>query len=133
MQPTPPHITIRKATGDDVEHVAAIFAAAFAPLRSIYRPTDEVVARQTEHAKEGTRLVAEVEEQVVATVQFDRHKEHVHVIGLAVHPDFQRMGIARRMIGDTGTNPWSQPRRVRHNQGNRKRSVLRKTRISRFL
>ena len=98
MQPTPPNITIRKATRDDAEHVAAIFDAAFAPLRSIYRPTGELVARQAEHAKEGTRLVAEVEEQVVATVQFDGHKEHVHVIGLAVHPDFQRMGIARRMI-----------------------------------
>ncbi len=98
MQQAPPHITIRKATADDADDVAAVFNAAFAPLRSIYRPTGEVIARQADCAKERTRLVAEFGGQIVATVQFDNHKEHVHVIGLAVHPHFQRMGIARRMI-----------------------------------
>lgn len=98
MQPAPLPITIRKATAEDADDVTAVFAAAFEPLRSIYRPTPEIAARQTERAKEGTRLVAEVEGRIVATVQFDSHKEHVHVIGLAVHPDFQRMGIGRRLI-----------------------------------
>lgn len=98
MQQAAPHITIRKATADDADDVATVFDVAFAPLRAIYRPTSEIAARQAERAKEGARLVAEVEGQVVATVQYDSHKDHVHVIGLAVHPDFQRMGIARRMI-----------------------------------
>ena len=98
MQQAQPHITIRQAEDDDTRQVAAVFNAAFAPVRSIYRPTGELAARQAERAKEGTRLVAAVDGQVVGTVQFDCHKEHVHVIGLAVHPEFQRMGIARRMI-----------------------------------
>lgn len=98
MQRAPPPITIRNATADDADDVVAVFEAAFAPLRSIYRPTGQVAARQADRPTEGTRLVAEFNGQIVATVQFDSHKKHVHVIGLAVHPDFQRMRIARRLI-----------------------------------
>jgi predicted N-acetyltransferase YhbS len=98
MQQTPSQITIREATSGDAGEVAAVVEGAFGPLRSIYRPTGEVAARQAERAKEGTRLVAVIDGQVVATVQFDSHQEHVHLIGLAVHPGFQRMGVARRLI-----------------------------------
>ncbi len=98
MQRALPPITIRKATVDEADVVAAVFEAAFAPLRSIYRPKADIASRQAERAKEGIRIVAELDGRVVATVQFDSHKEHVHVIGLAVHPHFQRMGIARRLI-----------------------------------
>lgn len=98
MQQPPPQITIRTTTAADVDDAAEVFHAAFAPLRSIYRPAGEVAARQAERAREGIRLVAEVDRQVVGTVQFDSHEEHVHVIGLAVHPAFQRLGIARRLI-----------------------------------
>jgi predicted N-acetyltransferase YhbS len=111
MKQTPLDIAIRKATDADVDDVAAVFAAAFEPLRSIYRPTAEVAARQPQRAQAGTRLVAEVAGRLVATVQFDSHQEHVHIMGLAVHPDFQRMGIAGRMID------WieSQARSLGHN------------------
>ncbi|WP_232105544.1 GNAT family N-acetyltransferase [Gimesia panareensis] len=74
--------------------MAAISEAAFAPLRSIYRPTGAAIARQAERAQMGTRLVAESEGTLAATVQYDQHADHVHVIGLAVHPDYQRRGIA---------------------------------------
>ncbi|MGE4003307.1 MAG: GNAT family N-acetyltransferase [Planctomycetaceae bacterium] len=57
-----------------------------------------MAARQADRGREGVRLVAEWEGQVVATVQFDRHERHVHVIGLAVHPQFQRRGIARDLL-----------------------------------
>jgi len=92
------HITIREAEVDDAVDVREVSEAAFATLRSVYRPTGEAVARQAERAKEGTRLVAEIEERVVGTVQIAGHEDHVHMMGLAVHPDFQRMGVARRMI-----------------------------------
>lgn len=98
MPQLPGPITIRQAKPQDADAVAAVFDAAFRPLRSIYRPIGEVAARQADRAREGTRLVAEIDGRLVATVQFDCHQEHVHVIGLAVHPDFQRLGIARRVI-----------------------------------
>jgi GNAT superfamily N-acetyltransferase len=89
---------IRVARPDDTAVALEVFNAAFAPLRSIYRPIGEVAARQGERAKEGTRLVAEIERCIVGTVQFAVHEKHVHIIGLAVHPDFQGIGVARCLI-----------------------------------
>ena len=94
MEQTPTDIHVREARSDDADRVSVICEAAFAPLRSIYRPTGAAIARQTERAHLGTQLVAEFEGALAATVQYDQHADHVHVIGLAVHPDYQRRGIA---------------------------------------
>ncbi|QDT29532.1 GNAT family N-acetyltransferase [Gimesia panareensis] len=94
MKQTPADIHIRDARSDDAERVAVISEAAFAPLRSIYRPTGATIARQAERAQTGTRLVAEIDGEIAATVQYDQHSDHLHLIGLAVHPDYQRRGIA---------------------------------------
>tara|TARA_R110002111_G_scaffold262860_1_gene341968 strand:+ start:85601 stop:86086 length:486 start_codon:yes stop_codon:yes gene_type:complete len=94
MKLTASEILIREANSADAADVAAVFKAAFAPVRLIYRPTTETLARQSNHTWEETRLVAELAGQIVATVQFDQHESHLHVLGLAVHPDFQRKGIA---------------------------------------
>lgn len=98
MQPEPANIVVRVANSDDAADAADVFCAAFAALRCVYRPTSEAAARQAERAGEGSRLVAEIAGRIVGTVQFVVHKQHVHLIGLAVHPDFQRMGVAGRMI-----------------------------------
>ncbi len=90
-------LTIREAEVTDAAQVAAVGEAVFAPLRSIYQPVGEVRACQAERAKEGTRLVAELDGRIVGTVQYAIHREHVHVIGLAVHPDTRRRGVARRL------------------------------------
>lgn len=91
-------ILIREATSTESKKVTGVFEAAFAPLRPIYRPTVETLARQANQRRKETRLVAVLDEQIVATVQFDLHKEHLHVIGLAVHPAFQRRGIAGSLL-----------------------------------
>jgi predicted N-acetyltransferase YhbS len=95
------HLTdmiVRLANADDAADVAEAGEAAFATVRSVYRPTREAVARQAERANEGTRLVAEIGGRVVGTVQFDLHDEHIHLMGLAVRPEFRRRGVARRLI-----------------------------------
>lgn len=91
-------ILIREAKPADAAEVTTVFETAFAPLRSIYRPTGAALAHQAERAQAGTRLVAEIDDTIVATVQYDLHADHIHVIGLAVHPDFQRKGIARHLL-----------------------------------
>ncbi|EMI22305.1 GCN5-related N-acetyltransferase domain protein [Rhodopirellula maiorica SM1] len=93
-----PSITIRMSTAEDAKAVATVFRVAFAPLRAIYRPSEHTAARQPLGQQEGTRLVAELDQQVVATVQFDSHEDYLHVIGLAVHPQHQQKGIARRLL-----------------------------------
>ncbi|WP_278471392.1 GNAT family N-acetyltransferase [Gimesia maris] len=91
-------ILIREATPADAAAATTVSETAFAPLRSIYRPTGAALARQAERAQAGTRIVAELDGPIVATVQYDLHADHIHVIGLAVHPDFQRKGIARQLL-----------------------------------
>lgn len=91
-------ILIREAKPADAAEVTTVFETAFAPLRSLYRPTGAALARQAERAQAGTRIVAEIDGTIVATVQYDLHADHIHVIGLAVHPDFQRKGIARQLL-----------------------------------
>ncbi|MCH9656343.1 MAG: GNAT family N-acetyltransferase [Planctomycetes bacterium] len=87
-------ISIREANSADVAEMTAVFEAAFSPLRLVYRPTKAALARQADHPHNETRLVAEVDGQIVATVQYDQHEKYLHMIGLAVHPEFQRRGIA---------------------------------------
>ncbi|MBP88139.1 MAG: hypothetical protein CMJ64_15710 [Planctomycetaceae bacterium] len=73
MQEPSTIVTVRESTADDASQAADVFATAFAPLRSIYRPTGEAVARQARRAEEGTRLVAEIGGRIVGTVQFEVH------------------------------------------------------------
>lgn len=100
MEQRPADIHVRDARSDDADRVSVICEAAFAPLRSIYRPTDAAIARQTERTQMGTRLVAEFAGALAATVQYDQHADHVHVIGLAVHPAYQQRGIARALLDE---------------------------------
>ena len=94
MVTDPLRVLIREATEDDANSAEEVAESAFAPLRSVYRPTGDAIARQIERAQEGTRLVAEFGGRIIATVQFAVHEKHVHVIG----PEFQRRGIGRQLI-----------------------------------
>jgi len=89
---------IRTAQPVDGENVHAVFDAAFAPLRRVYRPRGDTQAHESRRARLGTRLVAVLDTSVVGTVQYEVHSKHVHVIGLAVHPTFQGQGVARSLI-----------------------------------
>ena len=89
---------VRRAEPSDLAEVAEVFDAAFAPLRTIYVPTREAVERQ-ETLSEAMRIVAGVSGRIVGTVQVDRHRQNLRLIGFAVHPEFQRMGIGGAIVG----------------------------------
>ena len=87
-------VHVRLATPGDIEAARAVHRAAFAPLRPIYRPTGEAAARQEERFQKGRRLVAELGGEIVGTVQFIEREDDIHVLGLAVHPDYRGRGVA---------------------------------------
>ncbi len=91
-------ITIREANAEDITSANAVFKKAFEPLRSIYRPTAQAAVSRTRYIKESNRLVAEINSQIVGSVELLSEGKCLHVIGLAVLPEFQRMGIAHYMI-----------------------------------
>lgn len=43
-------------------------------------------------------MVAELDERVVGFMVYELNKSHLHVLNFAVHPDYRRRGIGRRMI-----------------------------------
>src|SRR5262245_16160115 len=91
-------IEVREAGSKHLAGALSVFAAAFEPHRRVYRPPGDV----DEHARQrfalGTRLVALVDGAVVATGPFEVHAEHLHLIGLAVHPSHQRQGIGKALV-----------------------------------
>ncbi|TWU09010.1 putative acetyltransferase [Symmachiella macrocystis] len=94
----PSRFTIRDANDRDAVAVADIVDTAFQPLRSIYQPTRRTIERQAVHRKKGPRLIGEADGRMVGTVQYDVHPDRLHAIGLAIHPDYQRMGLARLLL-----------------------------------
>ena len=91
-------VEIREATEADRSEVVAVFENAFEIHRDVYRPVGGAAELQDERFEEGTRLVALVDGQIVGTIQCANHSGHLHLIGFAVRPEFQRMGIGRRLI-----------------------------------
>jgi ribosomal protein S18 acetylase RimI-like enzyme len=89
---------IREATRDDMSAAAQLLEAAFSPLRPIYQPVGEALARQQQRYSEGVRIVAEVEGRIVGTTQFVVRDKFIHLIGLAVDAAFRRRGVARKLI-----------------------------------
>lgn len=96
MRRARPHI--RQADDRDSKEAAELSAAAFVPLRAVYRPTREAVRRQHHRQRDETRIIAELGGRIVGTVEVDCHSDHLQLIGWAVHPDFQRKGIAYAML-----------------------------------
>lgn len=92
------NFTIRDANDRDAADVAEVVHAAFQPLRSIYQPTRQTIERQAIHRNQGNRLIGEADGRMAGTVQYDVHPDRLHAMGLAVHPDYQRMGLARLLL-----------------------------------
>jgi ribosomal protein S18 acetylase RimI-like enzyme len=91
-------IVVREAEAGDGQTVAKISAAAFAELRKVHRPAASAISARRNLASELTRLVAISENRVVGTLEYRQEDDRIHLIGLAVHPDFRRRGVARQLV-----------------------------------
>lgn len=43
-------------------------------------------------------MVAEYNERIVGFMVYELHKDHLHVLNFAVHPDVQKQGVGRHMV-----------------------------------
>lgn len=91
-------ITVRPADEKDRADVEAIAATATATLRQTYRPTPAALANRSQLARSLQRLVATCDGRVVGTVQYWVEDRIVRVIGLGVHPEYRRQGVARSLL-----------------------------------
>lgn len=89
---------IREPKLSDAEALKEVKTLAVAPLRQIYRPTQAGFAERAAKIYRRKPLVCEHKGRVVATVEIEDHGDTYHLVGPLVHPEFQRQGIARRLV-----------------------------------
>lgn len=70
-----------------------------ATLRQIYRPSPEALARRAK-LPALPRLVAEVGDTIVGTVEYALAKERLHIMGLFVLATHRRHGVARALVDE---------------------------------
>jgi len=86
------------ATPNDRHEARHLHERAFSKWQSVYRFTGEALARQELRFDEGTRLVARSKSVLAGTLQFRSDAHHIHLLGIAVAPEYQHRGIARAMV-----------------------------------
>ncbi len=91
-------VIIRDVAERDQAAARAVQDAAFALVRTVYRPCPKAVAAPTGKNYVRHRLVAVFCEEVVGTVGYEVQVDRLHVIGLAVHPKYHRCGIGRQLM-----------------------------------
>ncbi len=90
--------TLREANPDDRVAVAQTLERAFHPLRDVYRPTRAAVAQKDATSSDYQQFVGVSGDRVVATVEYRLSLKSLLVRALAVDPEFQGRGFARRII-----------------------------------
>lgn len=91
-------IIIRPASLDDQISIRAVEDAATATLRQVYRPNQRAFTNRAQAHIHLHRLVAISENRVVGTVRYHVADQAVNIIGLGVHADFRRRGVARCLL-----------------------------------
>lgn len=91
-------IMVRPSEPEDDVSVRTVDALSTATLRETYRPNKAALNNKARIATCLSRLVAISDGLVVGTVQWHVENESVRIVGLGVHPDFRRHGIARELL-----------------------------------
>ena len=91
-------IVVRPLSPEDVDAVTEVTASAIATLRKTYRPNRLARANKGKIAGKLNRIVAEIDGRVVGTVQYYTHGSELRLIGLFVHADARRQGVARALV-----------------------------------
>lgn len=91
-------ISVREALEQDGPAIEAVCRAAEAELRKVYRPNRKAIENRAAIASSLTRLVALVGDEVVGTVMFRTEPDRLHLIGLSVHANHRRTGVARSLV-----------------------------------
>jgi ribosomal protein S18 acetylase RimI-like enzyme len=89
-------LVLREAHVEETPAVLDLWRAAYEP--SSVRSTQEDIPRLLAHGSASRLIVAEIDGRIAGTLiaTFDGWRGNMY--RLAVHPDFQRRGVARRLV-----------------------------------
>jgi GNAT superfamily N-acetyltransferase len=93
-------ITVRDCRPEDAAVVRDVQASATVTLRQTYRPNARALRHKRSLSHELRRLVAECNGSVVGTAQYFVDGNTMRIIGLGVHSDFRRRGVARALVAE---------------------------------
>jgi ribosomal protein S18 acetylase RimI-like enzyme len=88
--------TVRHALPQDDIAIKEINFLATATLREVYRPKPSFARNKI--SKHLERLVAIERDRIVGAVRYYVEDPILRIIGLNVHPDFRKKGVARELI-----------------------------------
>jgi ribosomal protein S18 acetylase RimI-like enzyme len=93
---TPGHAVLRDARVDETSAIQDLWRAAYEP--SSVRSTQEDIPALLDYGDAARLIVAEIDGHIAGTLitTFDGWRGNMY--RLAVHPDYQRRGIARRLV-----------------------------------
>jgi GNAT superfamily N-acetyltransferase len=91
-------VIVREAQVADAPRVSEVLRAAGDSLRAVYRPNSERLLARGNPYRDSTVLVALVESTITGTLTYSLEDTRLHLRRLAVHPDYQRRGIAKALI-----------------------------------
>jgi ribosomal protein S18 acetylase RimI-like enzyme len=92
--------SVRPCRPEDESEAREVDVLATADLRRAYRPTQAALARRASLRAALTRLVALADTRVVGVVDYWKDGDRLAFLGLGVHPDFRRRGVARALVRD---------------------------------
>jgi len=91
-------IQVHDARPQDADDLRIINDQMDLSLRKVYRPTQAGYANRSRISKDLTRIVAVSNGKVVGTAQHYVGDGVLRLLGLAVHEEYRRRGIARALV-----------------------------------
>ncbi len=91
-------IDIKKATPDDYQLLTELWERAHLPYKPNGRDSFDHIKKEMEHNPQEVFLLAYCDQQAVATVLVTHDGRKGWVNRLAVVPEYQHMGIGRKMV-----------------------------------
>ncbi len=89
---------IREMTDEDAECVREVNTLSVATLRRVYRPSQAAISRKAKRDKLRTNLVCVSEGRIIATLEYEKNNDTLHVLGPMILPAYRRKGVARLIM-----------------------------------
>ncbi len=91
-------IVVREATPRDSEGIRDVDISSTATLREVYQLNQTALANRSKISAKRFQSVALINSRVVGIAQYYLKDDRVHIMGLGVHIDFRRLGVAKALL-----------------------------------